>query len=192
VSFLDRVTSPLPPNTQIETDASGTWGCGVLFNNFWFQLEWSTDWKHMDIMAKELVPIALSCALWGALLPNKILEFKCDNRGLVDVINKGSSKERVVMHLLRCLWLFSAFHEITIRASHVPGVLNTAADMLSRNRAVRFLCDYPWAACNPTLIPTSLLMIMSPKHLDWISSAFLRHLHTINLTRNYSTYPHHH
>jgi len=61
------------------------------------------DWKHMDIMAKELVPIVLSCVLWGPLLPNKILEFKCDNRGLVDAINKGSSKERVVMYLLRCL-----------------------------------------------------------------------------------------
>ena len=107
-----------------------TSGCGCLyrdrciwllglFNNLWFQLEWSTDWKPMDIMAKELVPIVLSCTIWGPLLPRKILEFKCDNQGLVDAINKGSSKEPVVMHLLRCL---SAFFEITIRADHIPGV----------------------------------------------------------------------
>ena len=32
-----------------------TWGCSALFNNCWFQLEWFTDWKHMDLMVKELV-----------------------------------------------------------------------------------------------------------------------------------------
>jgi len=144
----------------------------------------------MDIMAKELVPIVMSCALWGPLLSNKTLEFKCDNRGLIDAINKGPSKERVVMHLLRCLWFFSAFYEITIRTSHIPGALNTAANMLSRNRAAKFLRDHPWAAPNPTPIPTSLLRIMSPQCLNWTSSAFLRH--TINLTRNYSPYLHHH
>ena len=43
-------------------------------------------------MAKELVPIVLSCAVWDPLLPGKSIEFKCDNKGLVDAINKGSSK----------------------------------------------------------------------------------------------------
>ena len=67
------------------------------------------DWKHMDIMAKGLIPIVLNCALWGPLLPNMILEFNCDNRGLVDAINKSLSKECVLMHLLRHLWFFSTF-----------------------------------------------------------------------------------
>ena len=109
VSFLECSPTLWPPDACIETDASGSWGCGALFNNLWFQLQWSTDWKPMDIMAKELVPIVLSCAIWGPLLPRKILEFKCDNQGLVNAINKGSSKEPVVMHLLRCLFFFSAF-----------------------------------------------------------------------------------
>ena len=67
----------------------------------------------MNIVAKELVPVVLSCAIWGPLLPRKILEFKCDNQGLVDAINKGSLKEMMVMHLLRCL-VFLAFFKITI------------------------------------------------------------------------------
>jgi len=143
ISFLECSPVPRPPDVSIETDASGSWGCGALFNNLWFQLQWSTEWKPIDIMAKELAPIVLSCAIWGPLLPRKILEFKCDNQGLVDAINKGSSKEPVVMHLLRCLWFFSAFFEITIRAAHIPGTLNTAADMLSRNQAAQFLHLYP-------------------------------------------------
>ena len=33
--------------------------------NLWLQLKWSAEWERMDIMAKELVPIVLSCAIWG-------------------------------------------------------------------------------------------------------------------------------
>jgi len=40
-------------------------------------------------MAKELVPIVLSCAVWGPLLPTKSIEFTCNNKGLVAAINKG-------------------------------------------------------------------------------------------------------
>jgi len=161
VSFLDCETSPLPPDTQIKADASNTWGYGRLFNNFWFQLEWSMDWYHVDIMANNCLEL---CAL-GPSAPPRIQVWK-PRLGTVDAINKGSSKEPVVMHFLRCLWFFSAFNEIKIRAS---GALNTTADMLSRNRAAKFLNDHPWAAPNPTPVPTSLLRIVSPQHLDWTS-----------------------
>ena len=190
VSFLEWLPTPRPPDVYIETDASGSWGCGALFN-LWFQLQWSTEWKPMNIMAKELVPIVLSCAVWGPLLPRKILEFKCDNQGLVEAINKGSSKEPVVMHLLRCLWFFSAFFEITIRAAYISGALNTATDKLSRNQAAQFLCSYFNASHIPTQIQTPLLQIVSPMRLDWTSQAFMHHFrHVVNLTRQYSSCAH--
>ena len=128
------------------------------------------------------------CPKLCCLGPQKILEFKCDNKRLVDAINKGSSKEPLVMHLLRCLWFFSAFGEITIRAWHIPGVLNTAADRLSRNQAVQFLCSYPNASHISTPIPIPLLQIMSPICLDWTSRFFMRHFRcVINLNRHYSS-----
>ena len=43
VSFLECSPIPRAPDAYIETDASGSWGCGALFNNLWFQLEWSTN-----------------------------------------------------------------------------------------------------------------------------------------------------
>ena len=73
------------------------------------------------------------------------------------------------MHLLRCLWFFSAFFEITIRAAHIPRALNTTADKLSRNQAAQFLCSNPNASHIPTQIPTPFLQIMSPIRLDWTS-----------------------
>ena len=68
------------------------------------------------IMAKELVPIVVSCAVWGPLLSKKHTEFHCDNQSLVDAINKDSSKDEMVMHLLRCLWFFTAIFNIRITA----------------------------------------------------------------------------
>ena len=42
------------------------------------------------------------------------------------------------MHLLQCLWFFAAYFDIKITAFHIPGVLNTAADKLSRNQSRSF------------------------------------------------------
>ena len=125
------------------------------------------------------------CCL-GPLLPRKILEFKCDSHGLVDAIDKGSLKEPVIMHLLRCLWIFPAIFEITIRASHTPGVLNTAADKLPRHQAAQFLCSYSNASHIPTPIPILFLGIVSPICLDWTSRSFMHcFMHIVNLTRQY-------
>ena len=52
---------------------------------------WSVDWAQRDIMAKELLPIVLSCVVWGPLLSGSNVEFKCDNR-VVDWFNKGFLK----------------------------------------------------------------------------------------------------
>jgi len=50
-------------NHIITSDASGTWGCGAVFESQWLQLAWSREWTELGIMAKELAQIALSCAI---------------------------------------------------------------------------------------------------------------------------------
>ena len=80
------------PDYHMYTDASGSWGFGAVFAGFWFQLPWPMEWSSVNIMAKKLVPIIISCAVWGPLLKQRSTEFHCDNQGLVATINKGSSK----------------------------------------------------------------------------------------------------
>ena len=160
---------------QIWTDASGTWGCGGRFGDQWFQFAWPAEWRPITIMAKELVPIVLSCSVWGSSLNKKRVRFLCDNRGVVESIQKGASKDKLVMHLLRCLWFFTAYHDICITASHLPGMQNRAADLLSRNKLQQFLASNPTASHLPTPIPLSLARLMSPRQLDWTSSRFLRY-----------------
>ena len=130
-------------------------------------------------MAKELVPIIISCAVWGKSLAKKRVEFQCDNQSLVTAINKGTAKDTLVMHLLRCLWFFTALFDIDITATHIAGVNNKAADMLSRNHMRRFFTVHPEALQYPTQVPVSLVSLITPQKLDWTS---LSVLHQFQLT----------
>jgi len=123
-------------------------------------------------MAKKLVSIVSSCAIWGPLLAKKTTVFQCDNRSLVEAINKSSSKDLMVMHLLRSLWFFTAIFDMQLIATHIAGVANEAVDMLSRDQANQFLRSHPRVSPVPTGLPPPLLQIVSPAKLDWTSPAF--------------------
>ena len=61
------------------------------------------------------------------------MECQCDNMAVVVVINSGRSRNKVIMHLLRCMFFVVDQLDIKIHAMHLPGVENIAADSLSRN-----------------------------------------------------------
>ena len=63
--------NPVSHNLVIQTDASGSWGCGAVLNTQWLQWKWPKDWAQQGIVAKELVPIVLGCIVWGTLLTRK-------------------------------------------------------------------------------------------------------------------------
>ena len=53
---------------SIVSDASGSWGCGAINSTNGFQLKWA--WlgssNEQNIMVKELLPIVIEVAVWGA------------------------------------------------------------------------------------------------------------------------------
>ena len=55
-------------------------------------------------MAKELVPIVVSCAVWGSQFARPTALLQYDSLGLVTTTTKGSSKDNIAMHLPRPLW----------------------------------------------------------------------------------------
>ena len=131
------------------------------------------EWSEISIMTKELLPIIISCAICGPKLYQKSIEVQCNNTGAVSVINKGSSKNKTTMHLLRCLWFFAALFQIRIIITHIPGIANAAADMLYRNLLPQFQEAYPQASQFPSYVPILLLTLLSPSQLDWTSPGFL-------------------
>lgn len=55
-----------PHTVTVTSDASGSWGCGAFTSNGqWFQYPWPESWSAVHITVKELLPIIMSCALWG-------------------------------------------------------------------------------------------------------------------------------
>ena len=171
-SFLHVIAQQVPTDCSIYTDASGSWGCGGFFRDKWFQYAWTAEWLEIGIMTKELLPIVISCAVWGPAIYQKSIEVQCDNTGAVSAINKGFTKEKIAMHLLRCLWFFAALFQIRITATHIPGINNVAADMLSRNLLAEFQKAYPQVSQFPSFVPIPLLTLLSPKQLDWTSPGF--------------------
>ena len=43
----------------------------------------------------------------------------CDNRAVVDVVNNGYSRDKDIMHLLRCLFFISEHHNFLVEAIHI-------------------------------------------------------------------------
>lgn len=164
--------SPSIPTITVQTDASGSWGCGGYSDGKWFQFPWPQEWNTEAIMAKELVPIVISCAIWGPLLHSKHVLFQCDNMGVVAAVRKGSAKESTVMHLLRLMWFFVAHYNIQVVIEHIAGAHNTTADMLSRNMLQQFFISNPQANLLPNPVPPELAQMMSPSAPDWTSPHF--------------------
>ena len=83
-------------------------------------------------MVKELVPIVLSCAVWGRQLAGSPVLIECDNSRVVAAVNKHYTREQKAMHLLQSLWFFATYFDIDVKCKHIAGVNNSTADHLSR------------------------------------------------------------
>ena len=72
---------------------------------------------------------------------------------VVQVLQSTYCKEPYLMHLIRLLVFFVAYHNFWFSASHIPGEVNTEADALSQNNDPLFLSQVPTylASLSPAL-----------------------------------------
>ena len=140
-------------NYTIQMDASRSGGCGAFFQGCWFQWEWPVQWAPMNIMAKELAPIVISCSVWGSQLAKYSVLFECNNSSVVAALSNETAKDNAVMHLLRVLWFFIAYYDIELIPKHILGVSNRTADHLSRKNMQYFFSLNPQASAVSTPIP---------------------------------------
>ena len=111
------------PEAVITSDASGNWGCGAFSSqSCWFQLQWPQQWAKVHITVKELQPIVVACAVWGKNWRGQTIKCICDNAAVVAIINSGRSKDKLAMHILRCLFFFTAHFNLSLFAQHLPGI----------------------------------------------------------------------
>ena len=125
----------------------------------------SGRWSGVNVTAKELLQIVVACAVWGQRWQGSTIRCLC----VVAIIKSGSSRDLLAMHLMRCLFFFSAYYQIVLAPAHIPGKLNEAADHLSRDALSSFLQLVLEAQSQPTPLGEELLATLVLQQPDWTS-----------------------
>lgn len=98
---------------RLYSDAAGVHGgYAAVFGSNWFTGEWPPAMQPFHITSKGLFPIVLAVEIWGNVLTNHKLLFFTDNAAVVDIINNTTSKDKVIMKLVRRLVLAALKYNI--------------------------------------------------------------------------------
>lgn len=79
----------------------------------------------------EFYPIMAALLVWGHLWKNNSILFLTDNKALVYIINKQSSKDKSIMFLVKILVLQCLKLNIHLKVKYIPGKHNILPDLIS-------------------------------------------------------------
>ena len=155
------------PITDLQTDACAS-GLGAFFKGDLFYSNLLVDAQplaYLHINYKEALCVVFSGQRWASSWYNKTVFVYCDNTAAVAMINKGSTRNPVMMTYLRDLFWLSATYNFRIRAVHIAGKLNTTADHVSRlHEASHFLSFINILQQFSSCLPFSLSAV---DHMSW-------------------------
>ena len=140
------------------TDASNI-GFGGYLGEQWFAGIWPSWWNKLHITIKELFPIVVAVELFHDIFTNKNVMFYSDNMAVVHIINQQTSKDNLIMCLVRRLVVNCLKFNIMFKAKHIPGLNNTLADNLSRQQIQEFLRTSPFLWHKQVMVPAASLVI---------------------------------
>ncbi len=119
---------------MITTDASMT-GWGAVFEGRPASGEWKEEFLFWHMNCLELRAVFLALKYFLPVLGGYHIIVRTDNMAVVSHINRQEgSRSRTLDRLARHLLLWSQDKFLSLRAVHVPGVLNLAAKFLSRQK----------------------------------------------------------
>jgi len=145
----------------VHLDASGSWGCGALWNSNWFNFQWPDHFKEWSIAVKELFPVVIASALYGSQWREEVVNFVVDNLAVVQVLKNMYSSSNHLMHLVRLLVFLESYHNFWFSSTQIAGKKNVSADALSRNNMRPFHSQVPEGLLNHPRIPTALISLLS-------------------------------
>ena len=142
------------PSVHVVSGTSGSFGCGaILGDSQWLQIPWPPSWGTIDIVSKELVPIVVAAAVWGHSWSKTLVQFRSDNMAVVEILRRRSARNPLTHHLLRCFYFYSALFQFDYCIAHIPGVVNVAADALSRDNLLLFCSLVLQAGSTTSAVP---------------------------------------
>ena len=104
--------------------------------------------------------MVIAAVVWGHAWQKAHIRVRSDNSVVVAIINGGYSRDVEAMHLMRCLHFLAARYSFRLSAEHIWGVLNEAADVLSRDSLSTFQELQPTASKSPIPLPPPLLDLL--------------------------------
>ncbi len=163
--FLDHFNSTpiLPP---VKWSASIKWklfsdACGSsfasVFGHKWIFGCFPKHWLEKSIAVKELTPIYLSFLMWIKYFKDQKICFLVDNLSVVHVLRSKTSKDLILMSMVRKMVVVSMLNNVMFNAVHIPGKHNVIADLLSRSKFQKVHNMAPWLDNSPTNIPKHFL-----------------------------------
>lgn len=123
-----------PPSFHVLSDACTT-GAGYACAHDWGYTNFACDLPtiaNAHINVKEVLAVVLAAYRWAPAWHNSKVLIHTDNTVTKYAINKGSSRNPLIMELLRHLFWLSACFNFTIEAIHVPGRFHHLPDAISR------------------------------------------------------------
>ena len=152
----------LTSNQLIEcafTDACNE-AAGGSFGTDWFYSNWERDLpsaSSLHINEKEVLAVVIAAHRWAPLWQNKRVILYSDNSVTVASLNKGTSRNLLVMKCIRFLFWLSAAYNFHLTCRHIPGIRNVAADSASRIHLPGYLETLlPFTAYTPLAYHMSL------------------------------------
>ena len=124
---------PFSEHQPIELDAclqglGGRWGSNV----YCAPIPDHMKKDNPNITHFELFNVFVALTVWGSQWRGRKLLVHLDNIASVAIVNSGFTKDEKLAAIARDIWMQRAVHDIEIMASHLAGIDNRVADLLSR------------------------------------------------------------
>ena len=166
------------PEVILTSDASGSWDAAHTRTQHGSNTSGPRQPRH-TILRQKSYCLSSSLQQFGVHNGKTNQYYACDNEAVVQILNSGTSRDPIVMGLMRCLYFIAAKFSLLLSATHLAGADNILADALSRDNLDLFLTLHPQAHPSPHPIPAALLDLLIHSKPDWTSPSWSKTFNTL-------------
>ena len=123
------------------------------------------EWLQYDIQVREFYPILIMVTILAKHFANKHILVRSDNSSVVGAITNQTSRNTVLMRMLRKFVLILLRNNIHCTALHIEGKSNSIADALSRLQVSSGVNGLQRLGLQPHRIPVP--PSLTPRNLKW-------------------------